>query len=336
MRRHGFTLIELLVVIAIIALLVGILLPSLAGARNEGRALKCAANVRTVAQGVNFYTVDSRYFPPAYVYASKPDGTDWKLQDQLETNPNPANGYIHWSWFLFDAGNVPGNAFECPTAHRRGAPATNPGSDTDDWEPGQLNDMGQSVGASVPNDRQVKRMAYTGNAAIFPRNKFNLQGTARKNQFVNPSWVDGSMRGASGTILSTEFLSASNWESLQDEAMKIKSHRTITPFVGGSAGTNVYNEPVFGGEPRFFYPADYKILKADQLGANMINSPLTTLNAVGRHHPGGEKAYGGTANFGFVDGHVERMTVLQSIKKRLWGDRFYSITGGNAIGEGQF
>ncbi|MCA9275991.1 MAG: type II secretion system protein [Phycisphaerales bacterium] len=59
-RHRAFTLIELLVVIAIIALLTGILLPSLGKAREAARTLKCKINMRTIDFAMNLYREDNR------------------------------------------------------------------------------------------------------------------------------------------------------------------------------------------------------------------------------------------------------------------------------------
>lgn len=332
-RPAAFTLIELLVVIAVIALLVGILLPALGGARAAARAVQCQANARSVAQGVAFYTTDNKFFPAAYVYANTETGVDWNEEDQGFGNPVPANGYVHWSASLFGdgAGQAPEGAFECPAAPKGGAPRTNPGSNPDDWDPesNQVNDLGSNQPSATPKDRQVARTAYTGNAAIFCRNKFD-SGEARSNRLVNPSLIDGSGRGAAGTILVSEFGHKGDWRFIFENDVS-KSHRPVTPFYGLSAGAAVYGEldrPVAS----FRYPPLTEILKSDQLSGSLISDQGPgTLNAVGRHHPGSKGPYGGTASFAFVDGHVEQINILETVKKKLWGERFYSLTGNNRV-----
>lgn len=63
-RRFAFTLIELLVVIAIIAVLMGILVPSLRRARESAKTIQCRSNLRNVGLGLGFYLQDNDFRTP--------------------------------------------------------------------------------------------------------------------------------------------------------------------------------------------------------------------------------------------------------------------------------
>jgi prepilin-type N-terminal cleavage/methylation domain-containing protein len=65
-RRNAFTLIELLVVISIIALLIAILLPALASAREAGRASACLSQLRQNGIATAAYVTDFRDALPVW------------------------------------------------------------------------------------------------------------------------------------------------------------------------------------------------------------------------------------------------------------------------------
>lgn len=349
-KRPAFTLIELLVVVAIIALLISILLPSLNNARRQAKSAKCGANLSQVGKAVATYAAEMKgYFPPSYVYP-RDFGTSWGLGDN-DQDLNKRFGYLHWSHFLYNNGQAGEDAFQCPDVPNGGFPRTNPGGDASDWESAdqQVDDNGNSTPSpSAVQDRQARRMAYTANAAIIPRNKFTPLLAQEANggaaSFLNRLVQDSDIKGAGDVILASEF--GRSWTTVATDGpgslggngppWLSKSHRPTNVFATTGGYTSEYGAtPRPGTDGTFYYDNNpgnnrtYGLKPLTQIESGIgLGAIGNEANLIGRHHPGGRGSRAGeegTANFLYVDGHVERETILSTLERRRWGEKYYSL-----------
>lgn len=99
-KREGFTLIEMLIVMGIIAVLVGVMMVSFSGSSDSARAAQCLNNMRSLANAVTAYGMETRDYPPAGTY-----------QYRAITKKGELSTPWRQGWIGYNRGNSPASPY---------------------------------------------------------------------------------------------------------------------------------------------------------------------------------------------------------------------------------
>ncbi len=203
---------------------------------------------------------------------------------------------------------------------------------------------GQATQTAGIDDKQVPRLSYIPNESIMPRKKFSAAhdqdptSTATTSHLCQVSADE--ITAPERTILVSEFSQSPNCilGSSVAGGTAYKSHRPTnavycTAYTGPNGDTNCFDGESYD---RYILPAqqagalDYYKLTPEQAHNDIntvLNDPAAGSSGIYSHIAYiDDNAHRTGSNYLFVDGHVAKYTLEQTMDPRnwMWGDKIYS------------
>lgn len=106
MGRAGFTLVEVLVTLVLIALLIGVVLPSVINQMDRGEPTRMSQDIESLRTAVKMFRIDVKRWPATIDQLVREPGTPWSTLEDYDGNEIPEALRDRWAGPYLEVGTL--------------------------------------------------------------------------------------------------------------------------------------------------------------------------------------------------------------------------------------